>query len=61
MKSRVVFIIFALAVQYITEFTFLYTSGQGTYYNASFVDLMYATAYFLMTLGIFSFSKIEEN
>lgn len=59
MKSRILFVIVALVFQYITEFTFLYTAGLELYYNASFVDLMYATAYFLMTLGLLSFARID--
>mgnify|MGYP001590454522 CR=1 FL=1 len=59
MKKYIEFVIFALAFQYITEFTFLYTSGLGTYYNAGFVDLMYATSYFLMTVGLLRFRKID--
>lgn len=58
MKSRIVSIILALTFQYLTEFTFLYTSGKGIYYNASFVDLMYAGAYLLMTLGLLSFNDL---
>lgn len=60
MKKRVLFIIFALVIQYVTEFTFLYTSGIGVYYNASFVDLMYATSYFVMTLGLLSMERFDD-
>lgn len=59
MRLRLIFMIFALSFQFITEFTFLYTSGKGLYYNASFVDLMYAAAYFLMTLSLLSYSHLE--
>lgn len=61
MKRRVEYIIIALVFQFITEFTFLYTAAQGLYFNASFVDLMYATSYFLMTLAILSFRFIEDQ
>lgn len=60
MKKRIFFVLFALTFQFITEFTFLYTSGTGTYFNASFVDLMYATSYFLMTLGILSYATVDD-
>lgn len=60
MKHKVELIIFALIFQFITEFLFLYTSGIGTYYNASFVDLMYGTSYFLMTLAILTFNSLED-
>lgn len=59
MKKRVVFLIFALTFQYLTEFTFLYTSGLQLYYNASFVDMMYATSYFLMSLSLISYNNID--
>jgi hypothetical protein len=59
MRSKLVYIIIALAFQFTTEFTFLYTSGAGIYYNASFVDLMYAGSYFLMTLGLLSFNHLD--
>ncbi len=60
MKHKIELVIGALIFQFITEFTFLYTSATGTYYNASFVDLMYAASYFLMTLALLSYRHIEN-
>lgn len=42
----------ALLAQYISDFTFLFRANHGTYYAGGIADLMYATAYFLMTLAI---------
>jgi hypothetical protein len=55
MRTRVLFIILALIAQYVTDYSFLYTAGIGTYYNASFVDLMYATSYTIMSLALIAF------
>jgi hypothetical protein len=56
MKSRVLYVIFALIVQYITDYVFLYQVGVGTYYNAGLVDLLYTTSFMVMSLGIIYFN-----
>lgn len=61
MKPRVLYLIFALIVQYITDYTFLYRAGVGTYYNAGPVDLMYTTSFIIMALGIISFSLHSKD
>ena len=52
MKPKILFIIFALIFQYITDYTFLYQVGIGTYYNGGLVDLLYSTSFTIMALGI---------
>lgn len=59
MKKRVLFLIFALIFQYITDYTFLYQAGVGIYYNAGLVDLMYTTSLLIMSLGILHFKDYE--
>lgn len=59
MKSKVLFIIFALCVQYITDSTFLYTAAINTYYNASAVDMMYTTSFLTMSLALIALKGIE--
>ena len=59
MRPKILFVIFALIFQFITDYLFLYQAGAGTYYNAGFVDLMYTTSFLLMSLGILSFNNIE--
>lgn len=61
MRPRIFFVIIAFLAQYITDYSFLYTAGIGTYYNASFVDLFYATSLTLMALAITSFYSIEDE
>lgn len=59
MRGRILFIIFALIAQYITDYTFLYQAGTGAYYNAGFVDFMYATSLTFMSLGLLSFNSLD--
>lgn len=61
MRSRILFVIIALVAQFITDYSFTYTAGNGTYYNGSFVDLMYAISLSLMAICLLSFKDIEEN
>lgn len=59
MKNRILFIIFALIVQNITDNTFLYQAGAGIYYNAGINDLMFATAFTIMSLGLILFKSYD--
>lgn len=59
MKSRILYIIFAFIAEYITDFTFLYQYADGTYYNAGINDLMFATTFTLMAIGLISFESYE--
>jgi len=60
MRSKVLFIVFALAAQYVTDYLFLYQVGTEVYYNAGIVDLMYTISVFLMALGIISLKYPQE-
>ncbi len=59
MKNRILFLIFALIAQYITDTTFLYQATVGTYYNAGIVDLMYLSSFAIMSLGLISLTSYE--
>jgi hypothetical protein len=59
MRSRIIYLIFAIVVIYITEYTFIFKANDGTYYNGGPVDMMYATAFFVMSLGLISFKEYE--
>lgn len=52
MKHRVLFILLALAVQYLADFNFLYQASAGNWGVSGYGDLIYLVAYFLMALGI---------
>lgn len=59
MKNKILLLIVALFAQYITDFTFLYKAGEGTYYNAGVVDLMYVTAFLITTLALSGFKNYD--
>lgn len=58
MKSKVLFILFALLVQYLSDFTFLYQVSRGTWKVGEINDYMYLVAYFLMTIGLLQFNTV---
>ena len=60
MRGKIMFMIFALILQYLTDSMYLYEVSVGTYYNAGTVDLLYATSFTFMSLGLISFKEIEE-
>jgi len=59
MRVRILYLIFAFIFQYVTDYTFLYRALEETYYNAGPVDLMYATSFLIMSLGIISFKNYD--
>lgn len=59
MKSRILFLVGAFFFQFLTEYAFLYTAGVDTYVNGGWNDLMYATSYAIMSLGLISFKSYE--
>jgi len=58
MRSKILYIIFALVFQFITDYIFLYQAGTVTYYNGGIVDLLYTTSFIIMALGILSLGSI---
>lgn len=55
MRARIHYLIFAFSFQFITEYLFLYKAGNGTYINGGLTDLMYASSYLIMGLGLVAF------
>jgi hypothetical protein len=60
MRSRVLYLAFAFTFQFITEYLFLYAVSSETYINGGYNDLLYATSYFIMSLGVVSFKQHED-
>jgi len=52
MKNKIFFILFALFLQYLADFTFLYQANNQSWTAGGINDYMYLTAYFIMTLGL---------
>ncbi|MDO8570106.1 MAG: hypothetical protein Q7R97_00790 [Candidatus Daviesbacteria bacterium] len=59
MRNKILYLIGAFFFQFLTEYAFLYTAGDGTYINGGWNDLMYATSYTIMSLGIITFRKYD--
>lgn len=55
MKPVILFFLFALLLQYIADFTFLYQVSRETWQTAGINELMYLVAYFVMTLSLIKF------
>ena len=58
MKNRILFILFALFIQFLSDFTFLYQSSRGTWSVGGINDFMYLCAYFLMTLSLLQLATV---
>jgi hypothetical protein len=52
MRSRILLLLSAFLVQYLSDFNFLFQNARGTWYNGGYGDLLYVLAYFFMTLGL---------
>jgi hypothetical protein len=55
LRKCILFIIFALIVQYIADSTFLYQVQKETWYAGGWNDYVYAVSYFVMTLALLKF------
>ncbi len=56
-KKPVLFLVFALVVQYTADSFFVYQANAGTWYFAGVNDYSYALSYFIMTLAILSLGE----
>lgn len=65
MKSKVLFILIALLMQYIADWTFLFQASRGTWYAGGINDYMYLCAYFLMSISLLQlktvYTKLSEE
>lgn len=61
MKTKILFILFALFVQFLADYIFLYQSNKGFYAVGGLADYMYFTAYTLMTLGLIQFKTVYDR
>jgi hypothetical protein len=61
MRNKILFILFALVMQFITDYTYLYQSSRGTYSVGAIDDYMYFLAYFLMTVGLLQLKTVLDK
>lgn len=61
LRPRIIFIITALFVQYVADFTFLYQAQRGWWYAGGVNDLIYLIAYVCMTLALMEFDGLVKR
>jgi diguanylate cyclase len=59
MKNKILLIIIAFIAQYLADYIFVYF--HDSYFPASFFDLLYLIAYFLMTLGLIQLKVVASK
>lgn len=57
----IVAILIGLAVMYVGDFVFSYTTTVGTFYNGNYGDLILTIGLFLLTFGALGFYKLKED
>lgn len=60
-KMAVYSILIGLAVMFVGDYSFSYTTTVGTFYNANWGDLLLTTGLFFMTFGILGFRRTKEE
>ncbi len=58
MKARILFILIALAVQFLADYTFLFQASRGTWYAGGINDFIYLSSYLMMTLGLIQLKTV---
>lgn len=58
MKTKILFILFALSIQFLSDYTFLYQTSRGTWHVGEINDYMYLISYFLMTFGLLQLKTV---
>ncbi len=61
MRSKILFLIFAFIMQFVTDYTFLYMASRNTYYNGGISDLMYATSFAIYSLALLNLKFIDTK
>lgn len=61
MRSKILFVLFALFVQYIADYVFLFQAKQGTAAPGGIIDFTYLCAYLLMTLALIQFNTVAKS
>lgn len=61
MKAKVLLILFALVVQFYSDYTFLYQALRGTWYAGGTNDFIYLVSYTLMTLALFQLKNTASK
>ncbi|MDO8609882.1 MAG: hypothetical protein Q7R95_05000, partial [bacterium] len=61
MKPKILFLLFALFIQFLADYSFLYISYYGTIYPGGINDMVYLLAYFLMTISLIKLLSVYNE
>lgn len=61
MRNKILFILAALFVQYVADYTFLYQSSRGLWKVGEINDLVYLIAYLVMASALFQLKTVANN
>ena len=61
MKNKVLFVLFALVLQYLAEFVFLYQASKGTWVSGGINDYMYFVSYTAMAFALTRFNAVAND
>ena len=61
MRNRILFILFALLIQFFADYMFLYKASRGVWYAGGLNDYVYLVAYFIMTLALLELNTVYNK
>jgi len=61
MKSKILFFIFALFVQYLSDFSFIYLVKNDLWFVGGINDYIYLVSYFVMTLALIQLKTVYDD
>ncbi|QQG40611.1 MAG: hypothetical protein HYV37_03515 [Candidatus Levyibacteriota bacterium] len=61
MKSKILFILFALLIQFLSDYNFLYQVSRETWVTGGYGNMLYLSAYFTMTLALIQLGTVLKK
>jgi hypothetical protein len=61
MKSKIIFLLFALFIQFLADYSFLYISYYGNIHPGGINDFVYLLAYYFMTISLIEFLTVYHD
>ncbi|HKZ35006.1 MAG TPA: hypothetical protein VJ179_04035 [Patescibacteria group bacterium] len=60
-RTPMIFMIGTFFILFLSDYTFAYTAGKGTYYDGNWVDMLYATYGCMTSIALILFEDLEEQ
>lgn len=61
MKVKILFLLFALCLQFLADYMFLYQTSRGTWVDSGINELIYLISYFVMTMALLQFGSVYKK